>query len=256
MVFQDYALFTHMTVEKNIRYGMSQRGEEARRRCAELLKMVDLEGFQGRSVTTLSGGERQRVALARALGAQPKLLLLDEPLNALDARLRRLLGRQIRKVQKETGLTTLYVTHDQEEALALADWVLLMRRGEILQEGPPQDLYQRPQSSFSADFLGLANLVPPGVLNLGSLPPLDGPRKEGILFFRPENLFLLASGEPLPPETFSGEGILSYREFSGPGFYGEIRLREGGLLKIQKKTLPPEGERVHWYLRKGDCSLL
>jgi sulfate/thiosulfate transport system ATP-binding protein len=163
-VFQHYALFKHMTVAENIGFGLSvlprsQRptGKEIRERALELLKLVKLEGLENRRPSELSGGQRQRVALARALAIRPKVLLLDEPFGALDAQVRKELRRWLRQFHDEIGLTTLFVTHDQEEALELADQVVVMRNARIEQAGTPQDIYDAPRTSFVYEFLGEVN---------------------------------------------------------------------------------------------------
>jgi len=163
IVFQDYALFPHLSVEDNVGFGPRMQRWDAERTAArveELLALVSLAGYGRRKVTRLSGGEQQRVALARALAPNPRLLLLDEPLSALDAKLRQGLRGEIRRVQRELGITTVYVTHDQEEALALGDRIAVMRGGRIEQVDTPRALYRRPASLFVASFLGQANLIP------------------------------------------------------------------------------------------------
>jgi thiamine transport system ATP-binding protein len=163
IVFQDYALFPHLSVADNVAFGPRMQGWDAgrtARRVEELLALVSLAGYARRKVIRLSGGEQQRVALARALAPNPRLLLLDEPLSALDAKLRQGLRGEIRRVQRELGVTTVYVTHDQEEALALGDRIAVMRGGRIEQVDTPRVLYRRPANLFVASFLGRANLVP------------------------------------------------------------------------------------------------
>jgi ABC-type Fe3+/spermidine/putrescine transport system ATPase subunit len=163
IVFQDYALFPHLNVWDNIGFGLRMHGwspADARRRIEELLDLVSLKGYAKRKVTRISGGEQQRVALARALAPQPQLLLLDEPLSALDAKLRKSLRIEIRRIQRELGVTTLYVTHDQEEALVLGDRIAVMRGGHIEQIDTPERIYNRPANLFVGTFLGQANLLP------------------------------------------------------------------------------------------------
>jgi ABC-type Fe3+/spermidine/putrescine transport system ATPase subunit len=163
MVFQDYALFPSMDVFGNVAFGLGARGwgrNEAAKRVRELLALVRLERYERRKVTELSGGERQRVALARALAPRPDLLLLDEPLSALDALLRKELRGEIRRIQRDLGVTTVYVTHDQEEALALSDRVAVMREGKVEQAGTPFEIYRRPATPFVAGFVGIGNLIP------------------------------------------------------------------------------------------------
>jgi len=161
IVFQNYALFPHMTVFDNIAFPLKIRGlskEEIRRRVKELLELVRLEGLENRYPRQLSGGQQQRVALARALARDPEILLLDEPLSNLDAKLRVTLRYEIRRVQKEVGITAIYVTHDQEEALSISDRVAIMNMGRIEQIGTPEEVYSNPQTYFVADFLGLKNI--------------------------------------------------------------------------------------------------
>ena len=162
MVFQNYALWPHMTVAGNVAYGLDVRkvpGPEKTRRVAEALAAVRMGEFADRPATLLSGGQQQRVALARALVVNPDVLLLDEPLSNLDAKLRLEMREEIRRLHKETGLTTIYVTHDQAEALSLADRVALMNLGRIEQVGTPRELYRSPANEFVRDFLGAANFV-------------------------------------------------------------------------------------------------
>lgn len=162
MVFQSYALFPHMTVAENVAYGLVSSGVnkvEAKEKSEEGLQLVGLEGYGQRLPSELSGGQQQRVAVARALVLEPEVLLLDEPLSNLDAKLRRHVREEIRDLQQEIGLTAVYVTHDQEEALAVSDRIIVMNRSVIAQEGSPRELYEQPASSFIADFIGDANLV-------------------------------------------------------------------------------------------------
>jgi spermidine/putrescine transport system ATP-binding protein len=160
MVFQSYALFPHMSVYQNVAYGLHRRGirgEAAHKEVMHALEMVHLTGFEQRRPKQLSGGQQQRVALARAIVIKPRVLLLDEPLSALDRRLRQEMQVELRRIQRESGLTTIFVTHDQEEALTLSDTVAILDRGRIVQEGAPADIYERPRTRFAASFLGDAN---------------------------------------------------------------------------------------------------
>ncbi len=163
MVFQSYALFPHMTVLENVSYGLVDSGTTKAERLArarEGLRLVGLEGYDDRLPSELSGGQQQRVACARALVLEPQVLLFDEPLSNLDAKLRRRMREEIRDLQQQLLLTSVYVTHDQEEALAVSDKIIVMNKGRIAQEGTPTDLYERPADSFVADFIGGANLIP------------------------------------------------------------------------------------------------
>ena len=162
MVFQSYALFPHMTVEQNVGYGLGvlkTAQDKMRERVREVLDMVDMDGYQSRYPDELSGGQQQRVAVARAMVLRPKVLLFDEPLSNIDSKLRRSMRDDIRRLQKESGITSIYVTHDQAEALAVSDEIIIMRNGSIEQKGPPQSLYHRPETAFVANFIGESNVV-------------------------------------------------------------------------------------------------
>ena len=161
-VFQNYALFPHLDVFDNVAFGLKRQRQtkaEIRRRVAEALELVQLTGMEKRKPGQMSGGQQQRVALARALVLQPAVLLLDEPLGALDAKLRKALQIELKELQQQVGITFIYVTHDQEEALTMSDRIAVMSDGRIEQVGPPQDLYEEPKTTFVADFLGVSNLM-------------------------------------------------------------------------------------------------
>jgi iron(III) transport system ATP-binding protein len=171
MVFQSYALFPHMTVLENVGYGLSVKGmpkAEVKARAEAGLETVGLKGFGARLPSELSGGQQQRVAVARAIVLEPEVLLLDEPLSNLDAKLRRHVREEIRQIQQRLGLTAVYVTHDQEEAMAVSDRIIVMKNAEIAQEGTPHDLYDRPANAFIADFIGDANLIDVEVTQSGA----------------------------------------------------------------------------------------
>jgi spermidine/putrescine transport system ATP-binding protein len=162
MVFQHYALFPHLSVGDNVAFGLRRKGVEAsetRRRVAEMLDLVHLTGYERRRPNQLSGGQQQRIALARALVNRPNVLLLDEPLGALDLKLRRQLQLELKRIQSEVGITFVYVTHDQEEALTMSDRIAVMHAGRVEQVGTPEALYERPATRFVADFIGLTNLL-------------------------------------------------------------------------------------------------
>ena len=163
IVFQSYALFPHMSIGDNVGYGLRMQNvnkEERKQRIKEALELVDLAGFEDRYVDQISGGQQQRVALARALVLKPKVLLFDEPLSNLDANLRRAMREKIRELQQSLGITSLYVTHDQTEAFAVSDEVIVMNKGKIMQKAPAKDLYQRPNSLFLANFMGESSILP------------------------------------------------------------------------------------------------
>src|SRR6202011_3817713 len=206
MVFQAYSLFPHMVAWENVAFGLQMRkvgADERKRRALETLELVGLAAFANRYAHQLSGGQQQRVALARALAINPKVLLLDEPLSALDAKVRSRLRDEIRRVQLEVGITTLFVTHDQEEALAIADRVGVMHSGRIEQLGPPTTIYSRPATPFVAEFVGLTNRLPRVVrgggveVGGGRLPLLQPDAADGpaIALVRPEAVTLASSGE-------------------------------------------------------------
>jgi sulfate transport system ATP-binding protein len=239
-VFQSYALFRGMTAAENVEFALRIRGVKAaerRRRRDELLEMVGLTGLGGRTPRQLSGGQQQRVALARALAHQPAVLLLDEPFGALDARVRLELRRTVRAIQRELRITTLFVTHDQEEAFELADRVAVMNFGRLLEEGPPDELYLRPATEFVATFLGTANLMvgecaADGV-RLGPVRfPLAtsggetaGATRRVQVLFRPEDVALRDSAEALARLTCQplGRAVVDQRAFVGS--YERLRLR-------------------------------
>jgi iron(III) transport system ATP-binding protein len=217
MVFQSYALFPHMTVIENVAYGLAGQPKAVQREKAEEgLRLVGLEGYDNRLPSELSGGQQQRVACARALVLEPRVLLFDEPLSNLDARLRRRMREDIRDLQRGLGLTSVYVTHDQEEALAVSDKVIVMNNGRIAQEGTPADLYESPADAFVADFIGGANLVPCEIVGrtgeratvrLGGLT-LDLPARRidkgaALMVVRPGAVSL--SGEPRPGLSLPAE---------------------------------------------------
>ena len=195
MVFQSYALWPHLTVGQNIAFGLEERRvpkPEIKRRVEEALEMVQLPGYGERSIDQMSGGQQQRVSLARALVVKPKCLLLDEPLSNLDAQLRVEMRREIRRIVKENGLTGIYVTHDQEEALAMADRMAVLTRGNIGQIGTPEEIYRDPRSAYVANFIGETNLVggrgdrnPRAVSRWSRPPPGPSPGASPIRTGRP-----------------------------------------------------------------------
>ena len=225
MVFQNYALFPHLTVERNLAFGLEMRkvrGAEIARRVEEVLELVQLSGFGKRYPRALSGGQQQRVALARALVIEPKILLLDEPLANLDARLRDEMRSFIRDLQRRVGITTIYVTHDQAEAMTMSDQVAVMFAGRIAQVAAPETVYDRPANRAVATFVGQANILSCTIEANGELRSAGGsaPRPEGLsarpgatveLMARPEAIGLVAAGEPTADLT----GEVAARYFHG-----------------------------------------
>jgi putative spermidine/putrescine transport system ATP-binding protein len=204
MVFQSYALFPNMNVASNIGYGLKIRKKakgEIASRVAEMLAMMRIEALADRNIDQLSGGQRQRVALARALAVQPRALLLDEPLTALDAKLRDSLRLEIDQLLRRLGITAIYVTHDQAEAMALGDRIVVMEQGRVAQVGRPRDIYQRPATRFVAEFIGTMNRISGSVRNgvfvtsAGTIPWPDAPAHAAEVLFRPEDISL-AEGTP------------------------------------------------------------
>ena len=224
MVFQSLALFPHMSVAKNIAYGLKLRKAgraEQRNRVEELLTMVELPGIADRPVSALSGGQRQRVAIARALAIQPPLFLLDEPLSALDAKLRDTMQIELRQLQQKFGVTTILVTHDQHEAMMLADELVVLKDGKVIQAAAPSAVYQNPASRFVADFLGAANIVPGTVSRAGHITVLgqeiahDTPHPAGTklsVAMRAEHIDLV------PPQNAQSRpvGTISFMRDLGP----------------------------------------
>ncbi len=205
-VFQDYALFPHMNVKKNIAYGLKLAKESTTiidSSVESLLETIQLQGYGSRDIESLSGGERQRVALARAVAPHPHLLLLDEPLSALDAKLRISLRKEIQRIHKELELTTLYVTHDQEEALAISDRIIVMNNGRIEQIGTPEEIYHEPASRFVAQFIGSSNIIE------------ESEYPDTCLFFRPEALHIDDDTVTEKTHRIYRNATLSYQEFSG-----------------------------------------
>ncbi|RZZ89049.1 sulfate/molybdate ABC transporter ATP-binding protein [Pseudoxanthomonas winnipegensis] len=258
VVFQHYALFKHMRVEENIAFGLKVRRGRARwpkariaERVRELLSLVQLEGLGARYPTQLSGGQRQRVALARALAIEPKMLLLDEPFGALDAKVRRDLRRWLRQVHEATGVTTVFVTHDQEEALELADRVAILNKGRIEQIGTPAQVYDQPASAFVYGFVGEANRLSGHkageVLRVGGLE-LAAPQGDALadgavaLFVRPQDL------QPVAPGQGGWQAQVESVQRSGPRQRIHARLDDGTPLELE---LPAATESVQVGERVG-----
>jgi putative spermidine/putrescine transport system ATP-binding protein len=249
MVFQSYSLFPHLTAGQNVEFGLRMRKTapaERRVRASEALELVGLDHHAGRYAHQLSGGQQQRVALARALVTRPRVLLLDEPLSALDAKVRVQLRDEIRRIQTDLGITTFFVTHDQEEALAIADRVAVMRSGDIEQIGTPEELYRRPASPFVAEFVGLTNKVAGqvagGELSVFGRPvPLVNPSvRDGAVqvYLRPEDVLLASAGIPATVVSTSFLGALRRTR---------LRLEDGTELAVQHaaRETPEPGSAVH-----------
>ncbi len=253
MVFQSYSLFPHLTAVENVEFGLRMRrvpAAERRARATEALELVGLDHHASRYAHQLSGGQQQRVALARALVTRPRVLLLDEPLSALDAKVRVQLRDEIRRIQTELGITTLFVTHDQEEALAVADRVAVMRSGRIEQIGAPEELYARPATDFVADFVGISNRMP-GVVD-GDSVVIDGQRVpmllpgsasgEVVALVRPEDVELV---DDVDQGARAGTVVTS--SFLGAFRRTRVRLEGGPEVVVQHSAAiaPHPGEIAH-----------
>jgi spermidine/putrescine ABC transporter ATP-binding subunit len=230
MVFQSYALFPHLTIAENIGFGLDVRGvarEDIGKRVTEMLRLVRLKGMEGRYPKQLSGGQQQRVALARALITRPKVLLLDEPLGALDRRLRQEMQVELKDIQRESGVTAIFVTHDQEEALTLSDRIAIIDQGRLIQVDAPQTVYERPVNIFAANFLGDANVFR-GTPVKGGLKLADGTVIEtlspstGAAIVRPEKLRVEAGEKRSPGNSLVGEIVQAI--YSGASVTYRIRV--------------------------------
>jgi iron(III) transport system ATP-binding protein len=241
MVFQSYAIWPHMSVYENVAYALEGKKisrTEIRKRTMEALELVQLSGFAERPAPRLSGGQQQRVAIARAIAGNPKALLFDEPLSNLDAKLRSEMRTELRRLQQQVGLTSIYVTHDQSEALAISDWIIVMRAGQIVERGRPTDIYRAPKNLFTAHFIGNTNLIPGTVTApangadpvrvetaFGPMAGLDpnGDLKMGEavrLSIRPEDMRHVAEGESPTENTLSGRVVVA--TFQGSAVEAEL----------------------------------
>ncbi len=266
-VFQNYALFPHMTVFENVAFGLRMSGlpkQEITRRVEETLAMVRLSGMEDRKPRQLSGGQQQRVALARALVNRPEVLLLDEPLGALDLKLRKAMQLELKSLQQQVGITFIYVTHDQEEALTMSDRIAVMNEGRVLQVGTPVEIYEQPENRFVADFIGETNFLTARVLDVseasarvdlgegvtgeGSLPALHTVQKgqEVTLAIRPEKISI--HGEPVA-------GALAVRVrkvvYVGNDTRYEVELPSGALIFVREQNIRREDIQR---FREGDLA--
>ena len=236
VVFQSYALFPHLTVAKNVGYGLRMRGvasAEIAKRVAMALQTVSLTGFEERYPSQLSGGQQQRVAIARVLVLEPRVLLLDEPFNALDAKLRGTMQMEMRQLIKRLGITAIFVTHDQEEALTMSDRIAVMRAGKIEQLGTPEAIFDRPSSAYVADFVGASNFWD-GVAVGGRVPLPNGQsvatdlQGEVRVMLRPHNILLAAAGG----EGSGWSGVVHFRRHVGALMEYEVGLDDAASLRV------------------------
>ncbi len=255
MVFQSYALFPHMTVENNISFGLRMRKASRsviKKKVQEVAELVGIEDMLKRFPSQLSGGQQQRVAVARTLAITPAALLLDEPLAALDRKLRIGMRTELRKLILQVGITTIFVTHDQEEALTMSDRIAVMDHGEIVQYGTPMEVYDNPQTSFVASFVGNSNLFP-GRIEAGEgdqlffkaeglelrLPPgFDArPGDRENLLLRPEHLILRPADHDNPPDPLGIEGTVTFVTLLGLSIEYEVLLDSGAQIRLEMKRL-------------------
>ena len=253
-VFQKYALFPHLNVFENVAFPLRERRvpkAEIEQKVGEMLSLVMLSGFAHRRVTSLSGGQQQRVAIARALVGQPKVLLLDEPLGALDLKLRKDMQQELKKIQKATGITFIFVTHDQEEALTMSDTIVVMSEGRIQQIGTPQDIYNEPKNAFVADFIGESNILDGVMLedykvrfSGKTLPCVDKgfrEREQVDVVVRPEDVDIV------PEEIGTLRGVVTSVTFMGVHY--EVIVDIGGFKwMIQTTDYVAEGERIGLFI--------
>jgi iron(III) transport system ATP-binding protein len=274
MVFQSYAIWPHMTVFENVAFPLrvgnkKYPGSEVSRKVLEALRIVELHGLEGRMATQLSGGQQQRLALARALVREPRVLLLDEPLSNLDAKLREQMRGELRELQRRVGITTLYVTHDQVEALSMSNMIAVMNKGKIVQEGPPREIYRAPQTRFVADFIGSTNFIngtwaadgrlgrvdtPVGALEAQAPAPLTAGEKV-IISVRPEDVHLHKTAPANGTNLLQGriESLMFVGEFI------DCRLDIGGQ-ELRTRQHPnislEQGESIVVELPPHACTIL
>jgi ABC-type Fe3+/spermidine/putrescine transport system ATPase subunit len=269
MVFQNYAIFPHLDVFENVAFPLRARRvptAEVRRLVRDALEMVQLAGLERRHARQLSGGQQQRVALARAVVAQPGIVLMDEPLGALDKNLRYHMQTEIKDIQRRLGMTVIFVTHDQEEAMNMSDRIAIMDRGRVVQMGPPREVYERPDNAFTGRFLGEANLIggtaegaylrTPGAAVLGAANAMQGP---ALLFVRPEKLSL--DDGPDAPGMNRVAGRVRRSSFLGNVIRTELELAWGDVLTIDAvngpgASLVPPGAEVHARWSAAESRLL
>jgi putative spermidine/putrescine transport system ATP-binding protein len=239
-VFQDYALFPHMNVYDNVAYGLKVKkvsATERRERVAEALRMVQLQGLDKRKPSELSGGQRQRVALARALVNRPKVLLLDEPLGALDLKLRQQMQVELKSIQQAVGLTFIYVTHDQEEALTMSDRIAVMNGGRIEQVGTPANVYEQPVSAFVAGFVGVSNVLSGDVAK--AITGSDAP-----ITIRPEKIRMASLDEKVGRDSLSAAGTVAEVIYIGAHTRYIVELDAGGRLVVLQQNLTVSSMQV------------
>ena len=262
-VFQKYALFTHMSIAENIAFGLKIKGKSKSYiddKIKYALKLVNLSGFEKRDVTSLSGGQQQRIAIARAIVNEPRVLLLDEPLGALDLKLRQDMQYELIRLKNELGITFIYVTHDQEEALTMSDTIVVMNQGYIQQMGSPEQIYNEPENAFVADFIGESNIVP-GLMIHDELVEIFGARfacvdkgfgnnKPVDVVIRPEDIDLLK------PEEGTLQGIVTHLIFKGVHYEMEVTTPDGFEWLVHSTDMFPVGQQVGIHVDPFDIQIM
>lgn len=262
-VFQKYALFTHMTIADNIAFGLKIKNKSKQYihdKIKYALKLVNLDGFENRMPDSLSGGQQQRIAIARAIVNEPKVLLLDEPLGALDLKLRQDMQYELIRLKNELGITFIYVTHDQEEALTMSDTIVVMNQGYIQQMGSPEQIYNEPENAFVADFIGESNIVP-GLMIHDELVEIFGARfacvdkgfgnnKPVDVVIRPEDIDLLK------PEEGTLQGIVTHLIFKGVHYEMEVTTPDGFEWLVHSTDMFPVGQQVGIHVDPFDIQIM
>ena len=262
-VFQKYALFTHMSIAENIAFGLKIKGKSKSYiddKIKYALKLVNLDGFENRSVDSLSGGQQQRIAIARAIVNEPKLLLLDEPLAALDLKLRQDMQYELIRLKNELGITFIYVTHDQEEALTMSDTIIVMNQGYIQQMGTPEQIYNEPENAFVADFIGESNIVG-GTMIHDELVEIFGAKfacvdkgfgnnKPVDVVIRPEDIDLVK------PEDGTLQGVVTHLIFKGVHYEMEVTTPDGYEWLVHSTDMFPVGQKVGIHVDPFDIQIM
>ncbi len=262
-VFQKYALFTHMNIAENIAFGLKIKNKPKayiNDKIKYALKLVNLDGYENRSVDSLSGGQQQRIAIARAIVNEPRLLLLDEPLGALDLKLRQDMQYELIRLKNELGITFIYVTHDQEEALTMSDTIVVMNQGYIQQMGSPENIYNEPENAFVADFIGDSNIVP-GIMIRDELVEIFGSKfvcvdkgfgtnKPVDVVIRPEDIDLVSPGEG------SLSGVVTHLIFKGVHYEMEVTTPDGYEWLVHSTDLVPVGKAVDLKVDPFDIQIM
>ncbi|WP_313187508.1 ABC transporter ATP-binding protein [Lacrimispora sp.] len=262
-VFQKYALFTHMSISENIAFGLKIKNKPKayiQDKIKYALKLVNLDGFENRTVSSLSGGQQQRIAIARAIVNEPRVLLLDEPLGALDLKLRQDMQYELIRLKNELGITFIYVTHDQEEALTMSDTIVVMNQGYIQQMGSPESIYNEPENAFVADFIGESNIVP-GIMVRDELVEIFhakfvcvdkgfGTHKPVDVVIRPEDIDLVA------PEEGTLTGIVTHLIFKGVHYEMEVTTPDGFEWLVHSTDMFPVGQEVGIHVNPFDIQIM